>query len=464
MNKKIKRFISVFLALALLALPSCGKNTEDADVVAEKESEMHFATLEVLPVDSEKGPGLNPSVKPQEFTVLVEADRGDLFADENATDAIDLAVYERNELLYENHSVRLIEKVVTDVTETVLNDMLSDSSDHDMLLLSAIDAASLINRGALADLEALDGFDSGAKGYAKNIIDSLSIGGRSFIATGDALPSFIRSVGAVIVAPEVYTKSSAPNFFEIVKSGNFTFETMLTHSRSLADINGVGGADLYIDAEASDALALFLGGGGIFFETNPVTDVYTSVDFTGANAALYSYLTSIYGIEQTDDMAEDEDAPEEYLFRIGTIGEAEEMRRQDPSYTVLPMPKSQASQENYVCTIDTGTALFTALPSNGKDNNSAVAVMNLIYSLSAPIKDSVVRSLGESDAAISVAELVFDSAYVDLPLLFGYGDTHSLLSSAINERISEKAFVIRGNERSAAIASALSILSGKLTK
>ncbi|MBE6538335.1 MAG: hypothetical protein E7671_02595 [Ruminococcaceae bacterium] len=460
MNKKIKRFISIFAVLALLALPSCGGSAESVDADIEKESEKYFSSLQVLPAGTENGTSSNVSVKPQEFTVLVEAEKNDFFADETASDTESQLLFERNNALYENHSVKLVEKVVPDITEAVLVDMLSEESDYDMIILSANDTAPLISAGALADLEALAGFNSGAKGYAKNVIDSLSIGGRSFLATGDALPSFMRSVSAVLVAPDLYQKSSAPNFTEIAKSGNFTYETMLTLSRSFADINGVGDADFYIDADTDDALPLFLGGGGIFFETDPVTDVFAPIDFTSANSGLYTPISSIYGITGEDETEETQPDTEK-LFTVATLGE---LRSYTDTHFALPMPKSSSSQADYRCSVRTDTALFTALPSNGEDNDSAVAIMNLIYGLSAPIKNALAESLGTSDAERDVVQLILDSAYADLPSLLGYGDTHALLSSAIGERISEKAFILRGNERSAAVASALSILSAKLIK
>ncbi|MBQ8208554.1 MAG: hypothetical protein IJZ89_07470 [Clostridia bacterium] len=463
-NTAIKRWIAAFLAsLVLLTLSACSASEMsegDAD-----DTEFSFSSLEVMPsADSSIQTGNNIPL-PSEFTVLCEkGTEGDFFASMEDTDIFSKTVFERNAQLYEQYGVLLKEETEADIVNRVKNDMLSEDKGYDMLLLFAPSSASLITAGALADLESIAGFDGAAKGYSEQIIRDLSIGGRTFLAAGDATPSLIRSASAVLINNELAKMVTEGNsIYSVVKNGRFTYEAMLNLSGALTELNGAEDAvdpSSAIRAGAEDALNLFLAGGGKFFTVDAVTDVPSAADFEGDNSEIYSSVMSLFGISADDSEENDiNTAAVTPLFTVSSIGELEALAAENAPFSALPMPKMSVIQENYYCNIDISRAVFTALPLGSGE--IGISVMNLIYSISESITDSILGACDHENSG--TARMVYESMSAEVLTLFGFGDLQSLMVSCVNERTAAKVFAMRAAERSTAAAAALSIIAEKFS-
>ena len=463
-NKILKKMIAATLALLILAaMSSCsGAYGHGGD------SEFSLSTLEVIPSVGTAEGAIGNAPLPSEYRILRENGAEDgFFASAGDQDIMSKTVFERNAMLYEQYGITISEKTENDIASRVKNDMLSGKNDYDMLILKANSAADLINTAALADLEALAGFDSDAAGYNEKVISELSIGGRAFLAAGDATPSLLRATSTVVVNTELLAKvdNGTKKLFDLARGGKFTYEAVLELSGALVSLNGAEGVTLptaAISVTADDALSLFYSGGGRFFYLDEVTDVPYAASFDGENREIYSAVMSLFGISEDEAVSDDRSGMMTPLFTFLNIAELEALAAGGAPFAALPMPKMTVRQSEYICNVDMSMVAFTALPAKGA-SESSVAVMNLIYRLSNEVTRVISDACAPYGTNSEVLDIIFKSASCDQLSLFGFGDPVGLMSSCVNERLSPKAFAIRASERSLAAVTALSIVSDKFS-
>ncbi|MBQ8005435.1 MAG: hypothetical protein IJ303_03890 [Clostridia bacterium] len=430
------------------------------------ESELSFSTLDVIPSVDTNPLYSDEVVIPTEFKILREGSAVDsFFSSAEETDIMSKNVYERNALLEQQYGISIVEESRDDILDQALVDAFSQDAEYDMLLISAPSASSLVVKGALADLEALAAFDKNGAGYNGKIMSELSMGGRMFLAAGDATPSLVRSASAIAVNRELLSRiEGKEDIFELAAAGDLTHEIMLEYSAVLAELDlsdKILSPSSFIKAEADDAMALFISGGGRFFVRNSVTDEFCAADFGGENKNVFSSVMSLFGIVASEDNEEDnisfaESSP---LFTVSNIGNFEAIAGGDSPYALLPMPKMVPGREGYTSFVDVKKVSFAALPSGG-DNENAVSVMNLIFGHS----EGISLALKEKCASDTMYDIIKDSVSCDLLTFFDYGDLRGMMRDFVKERSSEKVFELRALDRSTAAIAAVSIITNNFYK
>ncbi len=452
----MKRFTVYILLTLSLLLSSCsglsGHGIGD-------ESVFSLSTLDVIPPGTD-GVGSDTSVFPDSFTVLRESTaEGGFFPAAEDTDILDKKTFERNALLFDRYGIKLNEVVKEDIASYAAAASLANESSFDMLILSAPSAASLILSESLLDLSEVRGFSFEASGYSGKLMRELSVGDSTYLATGAALLSYLRSTSAVLLNMGLAEKGGIDGeIFSLVKSGSFTYADMLGFASSVSAPDTDADLRLAVDAEPSDALSMFFSGGGLFYCIDEVTDVPVPYDFGSDDGSLYNTVISIFG--EASEEAENNSVSQSKLFNISNIGELEMLRKTGAPFAALPMPKGSVRQKSYISNIDLDMAAFTALPKNG-DSETAVSVMNLIYKLSDTVISELESVCAETENEISAFGLIKNSIRTDAALLFGYGGIEELMYSCAEENLSLKAFKIRAAERASAASSALAILINK---
>ncbi|MEE0970025.1 MAG: hypothetical protein U0M06_11700 [Clostridia bacterium] len=460
----LRAFFAVILAVLTITFAGCGGGSGHG---LEEESDFSLSSLDVIPPNTEKENITNTPVMSGEFKIIRENSAESSFVSyEESKDVLSTEIYERNKLMSEKYGVDITEVVTSDITSHVLASVLSEESDHDMIALSASSASSLITSGALCDLESISGFRSDGAGYSQSVINSLSLGGRCYLAAGDATPSLIRSASVLIVDTELLLMAGVgTDIIDIAARGGFTLSELLKAASTYSGVNGALGENgislpsYSINADPSDSLALFMSAGGSFFSRDDVTDVMTAASFSEKNSDIYSMIMSIYGINETN-TEEDTDNVFSPVFTTASIGEIEELKSKGRPVALLPMPKMSVGDE-YISYVDVEKVTFTALPANS-NKESSLAVMNLIYSLSADMSAVVRANFSESDSEKKIYDIVYNGMRCDPLVLFRFGDIQNLMSSCIEERLSLKAFDLRASERSLAAVAALAIVESKL--
>ncbi len=456
MPKKLFVKATVACLLTVLILPSLFSCS--GAVSAGDEIDFSLSTLEIIPTDTFSG--MDNIIYPEKFTVLCESGtEGELFSSSEDEELLEKSIFMRNAALSADYGITLEYNIEQDIVQKVTAEMLSDDKGYDMLLISAQSATALITAGALADLDSIAGWSEGLEGYSHKVMDDLSIGGKIFLAAGDATPSLFSSTSAILMNYELASSIEAENsIISAAKNGRFTYDMMLNYGKQLSSHVGeeVFSASSVIRLKSSDLFDFYISGGGVFLETDPVTDIPSGISFGAKETDLYKGVMSLFGISDEDEAANDAPsyAP---LFTTASMSELSSLSKENSPFIPLPMPKSNIIQGKYLCNVDIKNARFTALP-YGKGENE-LAVMSLIYKLSGDIISSMYEEVDKTSSG--TAKLVYESACASQASLFGFGDIEAFMESCVNERLSSKVFAMRAKERSQAASAALSIVIEK---
>ncbi|MBR4296488.1 MAG: hypothetical protein IKT56_06620 [Clostridia bacterium] len=474
----LKKIISIMLAVgAFVCISSCSSKTTSGDV---DESEFSIATIDVIPSKDTDIPDIEV-VEPTNFVILREYGVEDAFlSGGESQDMLGRAIFERNSNISKEYGITFSEVVENDIVERVRADYLSGKPEYDMLILSARSAAVLITEGCLADLESIAGFDAAKPGYYEDVISSLSIGGKSYLAAGDATPSLLLSADTVLLNTDLLAKlgeatemlyTNGKGVIPLAKEGGFTYDVMMSFSKAFSSLNGVdtatpSGESAAIRADSDDALALYLSGGGVFYQKDGLTDIPFEVEFDGEIEDIYYSVMKIFGFDPRTDAVEFEEENESdslagfSLFSVASIAELLALRNEGSPFLPLPMPK-MSLEGNYICNVDLSRAAFTAIPAKAPDRERSLAVMNVIYAMSGSIPKIIAESC-EPQGEEGAFDVIYQSLSSDILLLMGYGDIESLMTSAVKEQMKSNIFGDRFAERSTVAVKALSILSDKL--
>ena len=222
----MKNRIAQLLLLLLLAAAaaSCGGETvrEDAaagstdTAVSDSEAAVPASALERLETADYGGHtfrilATNDNNRQQDVET-VGGENGEIFND---------LVYARNRAVEEKYNIT-IEGSGTEYSEVVDTIRLQVSgglTDYDLYFGSA-HAAKLAAEGYLADLYTVEGLDLTSPWWSTAATESLSVGGRLYVATGDINPTTLMSAGALVFNKQLFTDSDIAYPYQTVRDGN----------------------------------------------------------------------------------------------------------------------------------------------------------------------------------------------------------------------------------------------------
>lgn len=268
------------------------------------------------------------------------------------------AVYARYEMLKEKYgmSVSVAAAEREKVYEEYINTMNSGNTYCDMLSVPLRDTARFIQSGCIQNLRSLPFFKASGE---------YSI--PSFEASRAAYDDVWFSVGYATLSPDdlgcVYFNRTAAaeadlDLYSIVGHGEFTIEKYL-------EILTLTGGSVVCKEEADLYLTSIELAGESFFEAGYGKELSFSTSvFTNTFSAVTDFLSVLH--KNTVSVPEGKTSTEifangDVLFRIGTLGEIEEISKQKIFFGVLPMPKADVESEHKTPVSDMTAALMITL-------------------------------------------------------------------------------------------------------
>lgn len=469
MKIKIKKYASISIALLLssLFLASCGSSDKHSAM-----GDLYLADINVdISDEKELLPPKNTSGEKTEFYILTETDTsGGIVASGETSEILDKKTFERNAKIADEYGIILSEINTDNIAVKVKNDILSGKCDYGMLDINASVAPLMIENGSLAELSEL-GFDHSGDGYYKKLIDSLALGDNMYLAAGNATPSVLSATSVVLLNTELCTSSTIGGYDQIlsdVMTGMFTYETMYKYSSALAGIDtdsDVSDGAKYISISPDDAVSLFSAGSVPYYRFDSLLETFEAVSFGETTNEIYKAMQLLYGMSEDAEIYDglDKKVGITPLFSISNLYELGLLMRENAPYIALPMPKMHEGQAGYTCLADADDFSCTAIPCT-ENAEYSLKVMNLIYASSDDVYTAMREPLAKSDMAIRIFDRIRDSVSGDVISMFGWCDTNSFMTSAINEHLRVSVFSVRASERIGAAVKALSIMYDSIRK
>ena len=393
--KKYARIITLLLAVSLYTqLLACGDTVDDGS---------ESVTTETTTPETEK-PYLDNlgeyNFDGADFTMLVRETRvNDIAPDEATGDVVSDAIYNRNVKIAERFNVNILVETLSDDSNmwnsTLDGEVMAGSDAYDVVMPDYWWGCE--TRGLFLDLHDYDDiFEFDQPWWTAGWNDNAEIYGQLYSAVGSMSLDLFKNQNVIFFNKELVDSLNLGNIYEIVESGDWVLDRFNEFiALGSSDINGDGDLTLGDDqlgyACALQAGRAMLASAGMQIATRAEDGAWEYnfmnerfVDRYGAIFDLINNNNSV--VYDTTQSLENIFKGGRLLFLGASIGSTDLLRDMEIDYGIIPMPKMDESQENYV-TYNYGTSYSAILLTAGNPEMSAV----MLEALNAESYKSVVN-------------------------------------------------------------------------
>lgn len=431
MQRKIRLLCLLLAMLMLLPLTACGNTEETKETTGSDTTVVGDDAVETEP-DILAGLSYNGAtfhIMTSDTNIssnyLLEGS-GELNGD-NVNDA----VFERNlgaeDMLDIKFAYTHTDRSYSEVYPQVSQIILSGDDSFDLIVEDQLGMATASIEHMFIDAATLPTIDLNANYWSTEYMYNLSIDYKQiYLLVGDYFMDVLNHSHALLYNRDLYTTlyGDPDDLYLTVQEGNWTYDQWLTlSSGAYKDVNGDGKAD------ADDIFGVIVGGiGGSSFPFTYGSDVpFVSRDASGYPTltmyserllTLYDKIYSIFYSDATSTKYNEngEDLHQKFmadgaLFISGAqLGDFGVFRDMESEVGIIPYPKLDENQENYV-TVVHDTAEVGAIPASAKNPEMTGAVCHLLCRLT---HETVLPAYYEMSLKIKYARDNYTSAMIDL--------------------------------------------------
>ena len=311
------------------------------------------------------------------------------------------------------------------------NAFAAGESEYDLIASYSRTTAACAQAGYCLDLLELDYLNFENPWWPSSLIDIVGIGDSMYFASGDASVNVLHMMYCTLYNKDLITEYNLQDPVELVRSGKWTIEAMKTLSKDLyQDLDNDGkksAGDFFGTTVGSYHIdALYTGSGLRLVEQGEGdTLLVVSQDFFSEKAiALCDNLgewlatNDVYDTTSTAAFTAGN-----CIFDINRCRTAASLQDVDWSYGVLPVPKYDEAQENYISVMGNPFTLY-AVYANTKDANRSAAVLECwaaeAYRTTTPAQFETTMKLkySESDVEAEMFDIIRSTVCFDMGRLF----------------------------------------------
>ena len=361
------RLTALFLVMLLTGsiFVSCG-GAETETVAADQSGAQTEAPptvetdyLETLPQTQYEG---------ETFTIIGEdtAQRPNFDQGESTGDAFNYVLFNRRILTENLYDIVIEQKSMPDrgsSNNEVQRSVLADESVYDLVSNPFIQgSAVLMVNNLLRDMKTLPTVNFANDWWAQNVVEHFMVNNKMYLTTGTFSPSYFLSATAVLYNTELAAQYQLGDLPALVQEGGWTLDAMQTMMQnSTHDLNGDGAIDEKNDligaiTTSESGRALFVAAGGTLIEKQGNTyvldmasarnvDIMDTLHGIFANALDSAYWVADSITSGKNDVFEQNHS----MFTVTTLMfVSAELRDMEMDYGILPLPKWDTAQENYI--------------------------------------------------------------------------------------------------------------------
>ena len=445
-----KKLLSLILAGLLLApsLIACSDNK------AQKESESSAAPVSSGSANAETEPTYLDEVPDgttfggQKIRYVTASDQGsiyvDLEEDTNITDITVEAVWRRNNIVQDRLDIEIVftENIHwDDFNKTVMNSINASSDDYDVFVGHQRFQVELASQGVMKNLRNLNYLDFTKPYWATDYIENLSYKDISYWITGDMLNGFIGRAWVMYANATMWDMFHSDKvLYDIVREGNWTLDKMTELVEGVyADNNGDGKVDeedrFGFHLEPSiEATAMMLSSAVWYSDKDADGIPYLCIEsehtynaFEKMHALMYKNTNVQYEEPENCEIG-DMFAKDNLMFMVDTMNmlSSDTLRNMESDYYVVPLPKYDVEQENYITTHYDGIPVIGIPITVNPDNIDAIAATlevtsSVSHEISLPaFYDGAMKNKYSRDAdQAEMIDLIHDTITGDFCHIYG---------------------------------------------
>ena len=445
------RQLSLMTAILLtLPLIACGETATTTDETATATA----SDTTTSPSSEYTDPGID--FGGETFTVAAHvwdtpwqlANYNEVFIDEENGDFLNDAIVKRTQLIEEQFNLNLDIYPIAErnkPTELVTAALAGDDVYKFGLVMSASLPTMLGTEGMLVDLNSVPTLDFTHSWWDQNALDELNLFGVQYAALGDV--NLYAKGGPVVnfFNKEMIEENGLENPYELVRSGKWTLDKMIEMATAVSrDLNSNGVPDIddcFGFMGETDSMFYFLTGCDVRFSEHDDEKIEITIMSERAVDAIAKIADLLNDKHVT---LFDGDCPAGYsnvyfeimiptlgnnraLFFSNNLLASLNMRDMEVDFGILPLPKYNEEQENYVSFSNTWFNDYVIIPSTNTDLERTGEVIEAMcyysqqYVVPAFIDNAVMNKTIRDDDSGEMIELIFDTMEYDIALIFNWG-------------------------------------------
>lgn len=459
--KHLKQIGSLILLSAMLV--SCGSKvpakpddvtstpSTSATTPAETEPPVDPATVDELPELDFNGENFVISV--QDYGGYTAAD---LFTENQTGEIVNDAIYTKNQIVEDRLNIHFVYDSFkhnwgdrANYISRIRASVMSDDAEYDLLSGLGFFIPSFTTEGLLTEMSDLPYLNMDKVWWNKKFMEEASVDGKYHFVTGDASLTLIKNMYCYFVNLDLYDDLELQDdLYQLVYDGKWTVDKVAEISASVyADLNG----NSQIDLEDRHGLLLYGVNQSLGFleacdvdivsrENGEFRYVYGNEHNVNVVQRMCKFVHESSGIHYVWQMPSSDQYGEtvnETPFRDGNIlmtggwfAHADSYRDLDFKYGILPYPKFDEAQEEYLTTTLTSYTVF-AIPSNCRQPERAAAVLEAMavesyHSVTPTYFETTLKVKYASDAdTVKMFDLIREN------ISFDFGYIYSLAMSSV---------------------------------
>ena len=453
---KVKRIASLLLALMMLAATACGNDTVDggkdtsSDVGSQGDDTAEATRYTEL--------GARDFGK-EKFTILDANDHPHIYinmpGDEISGETVSAELYKRDLFIENEYNVDIEWEQILwakEGCETIRQCVLTNDDTYSMVIstLPNNTLGTLATEGLLYDLNSNEYLSLDKPWWSSLMAESLKIDDKVFYTTGDISPGIYQMAACVYVNPTVCeTYGVTEDFYEIVRNGEWTYDKMLEmtkdKNRDVNNDNLMSAKDDFFGLATfkvgiSDIRRMMVSSGVSFTELNEDGNLVANYN-NEKTLEIAEMIKDIFSVNmQYDDHREvinNAFAEDRAMMFIGLTEYAYiDLRDMDTDYIILPMPKYDEVQKNYITLANAFSSTYVAIPKTVDTDRAgfiAEAMAYYSYTNIRPVayEENFKMKAARDEESFEMLDLIFDTLYIDFGTIFDFGGQQRMLQDII---------------------------------
>ena len=481
--KYIKRAaIAMLLALLLmLVFTACAKTeTQDAKNTPQTEDgpqssdDLGDAPNEADTAAKEEEPRIMPDLPDMDFggfvfkiiTTDYISERimpQEIWAEQETGDPINDAIYKRNKKIEERYNIAITEILHArdEMNVPVKKSVLAADNAYDLICTNIKQGGIMAQRGELHDLSKVNHIDLTKPWYDQNGTADLSVGRKVYFAVGDLQSSNKDGTWVILFNKKLIQDLGLSDPYTLVNEGRWTMDKMFEYAASACkDLDGDGKMDETDQwgmlGEGFNIYALMNGAGTRLVEKDE-NDIPYYAGYTARDVDIFEKGAEYLGDKDRSMLAENYSskytnvwnelinpifATDRILFFFTSLSRVTWHRDYGTDFGILPTPKYEEAQANYVNTVSVwmACAYSAAVTLEGGDLDRSAIVAEALsaeskYTLIPAYYDIQLKTkLARDNESSQMLDMIFANRTYSLVQLYDWGG----LLSTITQQLTAK--------------------------
>ena len=438
------------LALILAALMAVGTFTACASSDNGSEGETQGTTA--APVIAETTPA--PETEPEyiypdvtyggdEFAMLNAADRWNMIYHvlpaELTGESLNDTRYELNKRIEDRFQVKLTETSIAyaDIQAYAQKELLAQTAVHDVFFLTPLQIATFMSSGYMHNLLEIDQLNIEEPWWDQTLRKDNTLMDNLYFLSGAYHLQAMEATSAFFFNKEMLNNLGLEDPYTLVRDGKWTLDKLYEMSAQAAQLNGdssfgydAGGNSVYGTVTMTNIFTAFVLGGEAYYvkhgdDGKPVIS-FTDEHFYNVCAKVAN-LTSSEGLYKYNDHIELFKAKRALFLGCEVKSAANELRDMDNEFGILPVPKYDEAQENYVSNLLWATHFFSIPVTCDNVERAAIIMDAMNYEAMKEVLpvyyDRVCYKGLRDEDSIEMLEIIRNGLYYNWGLSYGWLDS-----------------------------------------